>query len=94
MLAIRGGNRSSITKLGRQATALLEELINHNEEQVEKVIRLTIKKSLREKQMYGNGLNEKMLELCPDVNIEVDGTAELNFRIDEILGRIQAFKDD
>ncbi|XP_065067449.1 uncharacterized protein LOC135693012, partial [Rhopilema esculentum] len=96
LLAIRGGNRTSITKLERQATALLEELINENGEQVEKVIRLeTIQKSLREKQTYVNGLNEKILELCPDVNIEkeIDETTELNFRIDEILGRIQAFKD-
>ncbi|XP_065069866.1 uncharacterized protein LOC135694908, partial [Rhopilema esculentum] len=96
LLAIRGGNRTSITKLERQATALLEELINENGEQVEKVIRLeTIQKSLREKQTYVNGLNEKILELCPEVNIEkeIDETTELNFRIDEILGRIQAFKD-
>eukprot|EP00795_Rhopilema_esculentum_P008371 gene8371-biopygen9447 len=96
LLAIRGGNRTSITKLERQATALLEELINGNGEQIEKVIRLeTIQKSLREKQTYVNGLNEKILELCPDVNIEkeIDETTELNFRIDEILGRIQAFKD-
>ncbi|XP_065062963.1 uncharacterized protein LOC135689604 [Rhopilema esculentum] len=96
LLAIRGGNRTSITKLERQATALLEELINENGEQVEKVIRLeTVQKSLREKQTYVNGLNEKILELCPEVNIEkeIDETTELNFRIDEILGRIQAFKD-
>ena len=96
LLAIRGGNITSITKLERQATSLLEELINENREQVEKVIRLeAIQKSLREKQTDVNGLNEKILEFCPEINIEkeIDETTELNFRIDEILGRIQAFKD-
>ena len=95
LFALRSRGRACMRQLEGQAMMLIEELISEGGKSVHNVVRLETCQKSREKQTYVNELNEKVLEMCPNelIEQEVDEAAEWNFRIDEILAKIQAYQD-
>ena len=90
--AIRGGNRSAITRLEKQAKAIVEEVQNSGSS-VDILVRLeTLSAALVGKHANTKGLDEEIIELCAveEIKREIEETTEWELRITEILGKIKA----
>eukprot|EP00794_Sanderia_malayensis_P018941 gene18941-20846_t len=89
---IRGGNRSKVTRLEREALALLEEFKTTGSRDVEIKSRLiTISKALKDKRDYIVKLDEEILQKCSldEIDDEVDETTDISSKVLEIIGEIE-----
>eukprot|EP00794_Sanderia_malayensis_P014060 gene14060-15525_t len=89
---IRGGNRSKVTRLEREALALLEEFKATGSRDVEIKSRLiTISKALKDKRDYIVKLDEEILQKCSldEIDDEVDETTDISSKVLEIIGEIE-----
>ena len=76
--AIRGGNRSAITRLEKQAKAIVEEVQNSGSS-VDILVRLeTLSAALVGKHANTKGLDEEIIELCAveEIEREIEETTE------------------
>ena len=96
MRAIRGGNRGKITRLERDATILMREYGTEGSMTAEEVVLklTTISKTIQEKQICLNQLNQDILNKCRIAEVEagVDESTDVGTRITEITKRIEDFK--
>ncbi len=90
---IRGGNRAVITKLEKEADAIIRG-VKENEINITKDVSKkigNIMRQLKEKQSYIQQLNERILGICAieEIDKEIVDSAEEKYRSEEILDELQ-----
>ncbi len=94
LIATRGGNRTVVTRLEKQANEIIVDL-QDAESNADNLMKLeSIATTLKEKKAYLAELNKEIIDNCPieEIEKEIVESAEWDSRINEILEKIKCLK--